>query len=74
MPLGSRLKEIECQDKLNYSRILTNQNVIYNEIKSVISQTRKEIIAFSSSSILTTLQIKLILLAVMSIFWIEMQL
>ena len=52
MPLESRLKEIEYQDKLNYSKILSNQEEIYNEIVSIIDQTRKELLIFSSSSIL----------------------
>jgi hypothetical protein len=54
MPLESRLKEIEYQDKLNYSKILINQNEIYNEIATTIDQTRKELLIFSSSSILET--------------------
>jgi sugar-specific transcriptional regulator TrmB len=53
MPLESRLKEIEYQDKLNYSKILSNQNEIYNEIDSMIDQTRKELLIFSSSSLLS---------------------
>ena len=52
MPLESRLKEIEYQDKLNYSKILSNQEEIYNEIASISNQTRKELLIFSSSSIL----------------------
>ena len=52
MPLESRLKEIEYQDKLNYSKILSNQEEIYNEIASIIDQTRKELLIFSSSQIL----------------------
>jgi hypothetical protein len=52
MPLESRLKEIEYQDKLNYSKILSNQDEIYNEINSTIDQTRKELLIFSSSSLL----------------------
>jgi len=53
MPLESRLKEIEYQDKLNYSKILSNQDEIYNEINSTIDQTRKELLIFSSSSLLS---------------------
>jgi len=53
MPLESRLKEIEYQDKLNYSKILSNQDEIYNEIDSMIDQTRKELLIFSSSSLLS---------------------
>ena len=53
MPLESRLKEIEYQDKLNYSKILSNQDNIYNEINSTIDQTRKELLIFSSSSLLS---------------------
>ncbi len=52
MPLESRLKEIEYQYKLNYSKILSNQEEIYNEIASIIDQTRKELLIFSSSPIL----------------------
>lgn len=55
MPLESRLKEIEYQDKLNYSRILSNQDEIYNEITSIINQTRKELLIFSSATILNKL-------------------
>ncbi len=53
MPLESRLKEIEYQDKLNYSKILSDQEEINNEIASIINQTRKELLIFSSSSILS---------------------
>ena len=53
MPLESRLKEIEYQNKLNYSKILSNPDEIYNEINSTIDQTRKELLIFSSSSILS---------------------
>ena len=55
MPLESRLKEIEYQDKLNYSKILSNQDEIDNEITSIINQTRKELLIFSSATILNKL-------------------
>lgn len=55
MPLESRFKEIEYQDKFNYSKILFNQNEIHNEIATTIDQTRKELLIFSSSSILDNL-------------------
>ena len=53
MPLESRLKEIEYHDKLNYSKILSSQDEIDNEINSTIDQTRKELLIFSSSSLLS---------------------
>ncbi|HET6590260.1 MAG TPA: hypothetical protein VFG45_08860 [Candidatus Nitrosocosmicus sp.] len=55
VPLETRLKEIEYQDRLNYSKILSNQDEIYNEIANIIDQTRKELLIFSSSSILDNL-------------------
>jgi len=55
MPLQSRLKEIEYQDKLNYSKILSNQDEIDTEIISTIDQTRKELLIFSSLSILNNI-------------------
>lgn len=52
MPLESRLKEIEYHDKLNYSKILASQDEIDNEINSTIDQTRKELLIFSSATLL----------------------
>jgi hypothetical protein len=54
MPLESRLKEIEYQNRLNYSKISSNQDEIYNEISTTIDQTTKELLIFSSASILDT--------------------
>jgi hypothetical protein len=54
MPLETRLKEIEYRDRLNYSKIMYNQYEIYNEIFTAIDQTTKELLIFSSSSILDT--------------------
>ena len=51
-PLANRLKEIEYQEKLNYLRIITDQNDIRNEIISLVSQVANELIIFSSFEIL----------------------
>lgn len=51
-PLSYRLKEIEYQDKLNYLRIITDQNDIKNEIISLVGQVTHELIIFSSFEIL----------------------
>jgi phosphatidylserine/phosphatidylglycerophosphate/cardiolipin synthase-like enzyme len=51
-PLSYRLKEIEYQEKLNYLRIITDQNDIRNEIISLVSQVAKELTIFSSFEIL----------------------
>lgn len=52
IPLSYRLKEIEYQEKLNYLRIITDQNDIRNEIISLVSQVAKELTIFSSFEIL----------------------
>jgi hypothetical protein len=39
IPLESRLKEIEYRNRLNYSRILSDQDEIYNEMSAMIDQT-----------------------------------
>ena len=51
-PLTYRLKEIEYQEKLNYLRIITDQNDIKDEISSLVSQVANELIIFSSFEIL----------------------
>ena len=51
-PLPYRLKEIEYQEKLNYLRIITDQNDIRNEINSLVSQVSNELTIFSSFEIL----------------------
>jgi len=51
-PLPYRLKEIEYQEKLNYLRIITDQNDIRNEIISLVSQVTNELTIFSSFEIL----------------------
>ncbi|MDQ2685736.1 MAG: hypothetical protein M3Y25_07835 [Thermoproteota archaeon] len=51
-PLPYRLKEIEYQEKLNYHRIITDQNEIRNEISSLVSQVANELTIFSSFEIL----------------------
>ncbi|HYG00129.1 MAG TPA: hypothetical protein VD815_08555 [Candidatus Saccharimonadales bacterium] len=51
-PLPYRLKEIEYQEKLNYLRIITDQNEIRNEISSLVSQVANELTIFSSFEIL----------------------
>ncbi len=52
IPLTYRLKEIEYQEKLNYLRIITDQNDIKDEISSLVSQVANELIIFSSFEIL----------------------
>ncbi|WP_415310614.1 hypothetical protein [Candidatus Nitrosocosmicus sp. FF01] len=51
-PLSHRLKEIEYQEKLNYLRIITDQNEIRSEIDSLVNQVANELIIFSSFEIL----------------------
>lgn len=51
-PLAYRLKEIEYQEKLNYLRIITDQNEIKSEINSLVKQAADELIIFSSFEIL----------------------
>jgi hypothetical protein len=51
-PLSYRLKEIEYQDKLNYLRIISDQNEIRSEIDSLVRQVANELIIFSSFEIL----------------------
>jgi hypothetical protein len=51
-PLAYRLKEIEYQEKLNYLRIITDQNEIKSEINSLVKQAANELIIFSSFEIL----------------------
>jgi hypothetical protein len=51
-PLSYRLKEIEYQQKLNYFRVIIDQNEIRSEINSLVSQVANELIIFSSFEIL----------------------
>ena len=45
--LSHRIKEIEYQEKPNYSKILTNHNEIQDEAHSIIEQSERELLIFS---------------------------
>ena len=47
-PLSHRIKELEYQEKPNYSKMLTNYNEIQDEVHSIIEQSEKELLIFSS--------------------------
>lgn len=47
-PLSHRIKELEYQEKPNYSKMLTNYNEIQDEVNSIIEQSEKELLIFSS--------------------------
>nr|MDP9016535.1 hypothetical protein [Thermoproteota archaeon] len=48
IPLSHRIKELENQEKPNYSKILTNYNEIQDEVNSIIEQSERELLIFSS--------------------------
>jgi hypothetical protein len=54
IPLSARQKELEYEEYPNYQKTLTKILDIQNEIISLIEQTRKELLIFSSTSILTS--------------------
>ena len=52
IPLSVKSKDIEYEDKLKSQRILTDYEEIQKEIESLIEQSKKELILFSSISII----------------------
>jgi len=52
IPLLTRNNELKYQEKHEYNKILTNYNRIYQEVKSIIEQSRMELLILSSFQIL----------------------
>jgi hypothetical protein len=53
IPLSTRRKELEYEQNPNYQKTLTKYQDIQNEIISLIEQTRRELLLFSSTQMLT---------------------
>ena len=52
IPLSLRIKEIEYQEKPNYSKMLTNYTEIQDEVNAIIEQSERELLIFSSIKLL----------------------
>ena len=48
IPLSHRIKELEHQEKPNYSKTLKNYDEIQDEVNSIIEQSERELLIFSS--------------------------
>ena len=53
IPLSDRKKEIEYQSSPNYQKTISNYNELINEVIFLIGQTRRELLIFTSTKMLT---------------------